>query len=116
MKQSTVRNKRGSTPETSAFPKVCSVASGFTILELIAAVTIVAVIAGMAVPLIKNSVKRDREKALKIAHPELRIAIDKYKEASARGQIQQVLGTEGYPVNLEIWLTVPKWLVRLMES
>src|SRR5262245_3653493 len=75
---------------------------GFTLIELIVTVTIVAILAGMAVPLARNSIQREREYELRRALREIRVALDKYKEASDQGRIQVTLGTEGYPESLEI--------------
>ena len=74
---------------------------GFTLIELIVTVTILAVLVGLALPLTRNTIKRERETELRQALHEMRIAIDKYKEASDRGQIQQTLEGEGYPAKLE---------------
>ncbi len=75
---------------------------GFTLVELILTVTIIAVLVGLAMPLARNSVKREKEVALRQALRELRTAIDKYKDASDRGLINIKLGTEGYPENLDV--------------
>src|SRR6266540_4458294 len=75
---------------------------GFTLIEIIVTVVIVGILAGMAVPLARNTIKREREAALRQQLREMRVAIDKYKEASDRGFIQVKLGTEGYPESLNI--------------
>ncbi len=63
---------------------------------------IIGILAGMAVPLARNSIQREREFALRAALREMRVAIDKYKEASDRGFLQVKVGTEGYPESLEV--------------
>src|SRR5471030_911899 len=70
---------------------------GFTLIELIVTVTVIAILVGMAIPLTRNTIRRQKETELRQALHEMRIAIDKYKDASDKGQIQQNLGTEGYP-------------------
>ena len=75
---------------------------GFSLVELIITITIVAILAGLALPLARNSIVRQREVELRRALREMRVAIDRYKEASDLGLIQVTLGTEGYPDSLEI--------------
>ncbi len=75
---------------------------GFSLVELIITVTIVAILAGLALPLARNSIVRQREVELRRALREMRVAIDRYKEASDLGLIQVTLGTEGYPESLEV--------------
>ena len=75
---------------------------GFTLIELIATVFIISILLGVAVPLARNSIQRQKEVALHEALRELRTAIDKYKEASERGLIPMKLDTEGYPESLRL--------------
>ena len=75
---------------------------GFTLIELIVTVTIVSILVGLALPLAKNSIKREKEVELRTALHQMREAIDKYKLASDMGQIQVTLGTEGYPEKLQL--------------
>ena len=75
---------------------------GFSLIELIITVTIIAILAGIAVPLARNSIRRQQEVELRRALREMRVAIDRYKEASDLGLIEVTLGTEGYPETLEI--------------
>ncbi len=75
---------------------------GFSLVELIITITIVAILAGLALPLARNSIVRQREVELRRGLREMRVAIDRYKEASDLGLIQVTLGTEGYPDSLEI--------------
>jgi general secretion pathway protein G len=75
---------------------------GFTLIELLVTVTIIAILVGVAVPLAKNSIKREKEVELRTALREIRTAIDKYKDASDRGFIMVKVDTEGYPENLKV--------------
>lgn len=75
---------------------------GFTLIELIVTVMIISILVGLAVPLAKNSIKREKEFALRAALREIRTAIDKYKDASDRGFIMVKVDTEGYPETLRV--------------
>jgi len=55
---------------------------GFTLIELIVTVFIISILVGLALPLAKNSIKREKEFELHAALREMRVAIDKYKDAS----------------------------------
>src|SRR3954464_2927278 len=75
---------------------------GLTLVELIVAVTILAILAGAAVPLARTTVRRAREHELRRDLWEMRDAIDRYKDAADRGAFQIKVGTEGYPADLEM--------------
>jgi general secretion pathway protein G len=75
--------------------------SGFTLIELLATITILAILVGLALPLTRNALKSDREQRLHEVLREMRVAIDKYKEASDLGRIEVPTDTEGYPQTLE---------------
>src|SRR5262245_51858410 len=51
---------------------------GFTLLELIITLAIMAILVGMAVPLARNNIKRTREEELHRSLRELRMAIDAF--------------------------------------
>jgi general secretion pathway protein G len=74
---------------------------GLTLVELIVAVAIMALLTTMAVPLARYRVKIEKEKELREALNEITRAIDKYKDAADQGLIEKKLGTDGYPENLE---------------
>jgi general secretion pathway protein G len=74
---------------------------GFTLIELLATVTIMGILVAMAIPLARNSIKREREAELRIALREMRTAIDKYKEAADMGKVEVPTDTEGYPQTLD---------------
>jgi general secretion pathway protein G len=75
--------------------------SGLTLVELIVAFTILALLSTMAVPLMRYRVQRDKERDLRIALREIRRAIDAYKDAADAQKFQIKVGTEGYPESLE---------------
>ena len=74
---------------------------GFTLVELIVAFTILALLTAMSVPLARYKVMRDKERELRYALREIRKAIDDYKDATLAGKIEVKLGTEGYPESLD---------------
>jgi len=74
---------------------------GVTLIELIVAITIIGILMGVAVPLAKVAIKRERERDLRRVLWEMRDAIDRYKDAADRGAFQIKLGSEGYPPDLE---------------
>jgi len=79
--------------------------SGFTLIELIAATAILLILTGMAIPLVRMSVKRERERELRYDLWMLRDAVDRYKEAADRGAFQIKVGSEGYPPDLDTLVT-----------
>lgn len=74
---------------------------GFTLIELIVATTILIILTGMAVPLVQISVKRERERELRLALWTLRDAIDRYKDAADRGSFQTKVDSNNYPPDLD---------------
>jgi general secretion pathway protein G len=76
-------------------------AQGFTLIELVIAVAIVAVLASAALPLNELVVQRAKEQDLRRALREMRAAIDAYKQASDDGRIVKRAGESGYPKRLE---------------
>jgi general secretion pathway protein G len=77
-------------------------ARGFTLIELIVTVFIISILVGVAVPLARNSIKREKEVALREALREIRTAIDNYKAASDLQRIPTKVDTEGYPEKLQV--------------
>ena len=74
---------------------------GFTLIELIVATTILLILTGMAVPMARVTIKRERERRLRHALWEMRDGIDRYKDMADRGAFQVKAGSEGYPPDLE---------------
>ena len=74
---------------------------GMTLIELIVAIAIMALLAGAAVPIARVSIKREKEKRLRAALWEMRDAIDRYNDAADRGAFQIKVGSEGYPPDLD---------------
>jgi general secretion pathway protein G len=80
--------------------------NGFSIIELIIAVTILSILTGAAIPLVQTTVKRERESQLREALRDMRRAIDAYKrytELSQNLTIPIELRTaSGYPKELKV--------------
>ncbi|MGH8701063.1 MAG: type II secretion system protein [Burkholderiales bacterium] len=74
---------------------------GFTLIELVITVAIVAILASVALPLNELVVQRAKEQDFRRALREIREAIDVYKQASDDGRIQKRVGDSGYPKRLE---------------
>jgi general secretion pathway protein G len=74
---------------------------GFTLIELVITVAIVAVLASVALPLNELVVQRAKEQDLRRALRELREAIDAYKQAFDEGRIVKSASDSGYPKRLE---------------
>jgi general secretion pathway protein G len=80
--------------------------AGFSLLEMIIVLIILALLASAAIPLVRNGVIREREAELHIALRELRTAIDDYKKfVETRPdllKIQEKRTESGYPPNLQV--------------
>jgi general secretion pathway protein G len=78
-------------------------ASGFSFIELIVATAVMIVLASAALPLVRVSIKRQKEADLRYSLREIRKGIDDYKDAVTSGLIAgiSVTGTEGYPPDLQ---------------
>lgn len=74
---------------------------GFTLVELIAAMTILLLLTTVALPLAQVQVQRAREVELRRALRTIREAIDRYKDFADRGMIPTEADTYGYPPDLQ---------------
>ncbi len=74
---------------------------GFTLIELIVATAILVILTGLAVPMARVSIKRQKEHDLRADLWEMRDAIDRYKDAADRGAFQIKVGSQGYPPDLD---------------
>jgi general secretion pathway protein G len=74
---------------------------GFTLVELMVTVAIVALLASIALPVAELAVRRHKEQALHAALREIRAAIDAYKLAVDQGRIRRSADQSGYPDSLD---------------
>jgi len=74
---------------------------GVTLIEMIAVITILLILMGAAMPIMKVSIRRQREVELRRDLWEMRAAIDRYKDAADKNAFQIKLGSEGYPPDLD---------------
>jgi general secretion pathway protein G len=76
-------------------------ARGFTLIELVITLAIVALLASIAMPLADLTVQRTREHELRRSLRDIRDGIDAYKQASDDGRILKKPNESGYPHRLE---------------
>jgi general secretion pathway protein G len=74
--------------------------TGFTFIELMITVAIVALLASVALPLAEVAYQRNREQDMRHALREIRTAIDAYKHAGDEGAIERKADESGYPPKL----------------
>jgi general secretion pathway protein G len=78
--------------------------AGYTFVELVVVSAMLMILASAVLPLARVTIQRQREVELRRALREMRVAIDKYKDAADQGMIGSVdikAGSEGYPQDLE---------------
>lgn len=75
---------------------------GYTLIELMAVLAILSVLALGVMPLAERVQQREREQDLRRALWTLRDALDAYKKAVDHGHIARTPGGSGYPPNLNV--------------
>jgi len=87
--------------------------TGLTLIELVIAMAILAILASTVIPLSEVAVTRTKELELRRALRDIRSAIDAYKadydKAVAKKKIFVTIGKSGYPEELEQLLTGNDW-------
>ncbi len=79
--------------------------SGFTLIELMVTLVLLAILASSAAPMLQLTAKRSKEQELRRALWQIRDAIDAYKQAADDGLIEISKDKTGYPANLTILVT-----------
>lgn len=75
---------------------------GFTLIEMLVALAILALLASVAVPFADIAIQRKKEDELRHALRTIRDAIDDYHHAVEDGRIQKTISGSGYPRNLQL--------------
>lgn len=76
--------------------------AGFTLVELLVVVAIMAILASIGMPLAELSHQRGREEELRQSLREIRGALDSYKRLVDDGRIERAVDGSGYPPNLQV--------------
>lgn len=74
---------------------------GLTLIELVVAVAVLAILASAVFPVARMTIKRTKEMELRYNLRIIRKAIDDYKRAYDEKRIAQKLGASGYPPDLK---------------
>jgi general secretion pathway protein G len=77
-------------------------ARGFSLIELVVVLAILAVLASIGLPLAELAHRRTQEEDLRRSLREIRAALDTYKRLVDQGSIQKAADGSGYPPNLEV--------------
>lgn len=75
---------------------------GFTLIEMMVTLSIIAVLATLVVPVAQIGVQRSKEQELRAALKEIRNAIDAFKQAGDEGRIPRASNSTGYPASLQV--------------
>jgi general secretion pathway protein G len=79
-----------------------SACRGFSLVELLIVLAVMALLASLTVPIAEVTVQRSREHELRLALREIRLAIDAYKEAYDENRIARSIDSTGYPRDLNV--------------
>lgn len=80
---------------------IASPRKGFTLVEMLVTLTILAILAAAVMPLARVTIKREKEIELRRNLRIMREAIDAYKKLADEKKIEVEDDSEGYPLDLE---------------
>jgi general secretion pathway protein G len=92
-------DQAAATPWTSK--TIRRIEAGFSLIELMAVLSILAILATAAIPMAQLVAKHSKEHELRQDLRQLREAIDTYKQAVNEGHIAKKSGESGYPPKLD---------------
>lgn len=75
---------------------------GFTFIEVVTTLAIIAVLTSVCLPLAELSAQRQKEHELRIALRQIRDALDEYRKAGDEGRIVRRMDDSGYPRSLDV--------------
>lgn len=84
-----------------AFKSIYRKSLGFSLIELMAVLSILSILASAAIPMAQLVAKHSKEQELRQELHQLREAIDTYKQVADEGRIARKPGESGYPPKLD---------------
>lgn len=83
---------------------MCRRNGGFSLIELMVTLAILALLASMAVPFAQLVQQRHKETELREALRQIRTALDAYRQGVREGRVEAPADSSGYPPNLDaLW-------------